>query len=213
MPRSESESASAALLAIAIVATSAACAPAKGPRRDVLAEGSPHPLVGQKAPPFATTAIDGAEMSLRPSGEAGAREPHVTVVHFFATWAESSKQTLPKLEQIWAKYHAGGLVVLAVSVDDVAAPLPDFVRTYGVKYPVAWDGAKSIVRQWLAREVPATFIVDAGGVVRAAFAGYDDGFESEVEIDVRILGSERDGDRRAQSRAHTRTLISALTRM
>ena len=192
-----SESSSAALLAIAALAVSAACAPARPPRRDVLAEGSPHPLVGQIAPLVATTALDGAEMSLRASGEAGEREPHVTVVHFFATWAESSKETLPKLEQIWAKYHAGGLVVLAVSVDDVAAPLPDFVRTYGVKFPVAWDGAKSIVRPWLARDVPATFIVDARGVVRAAFIGYDDGFESEIEIDVRILGSERGGDRPA----------------
>ena len=165
------------------------CGRAKTYLGDGLAQGAPHPLVGRAAPPLSAQALDGGEISLFP---ARPTESRVTIVHFWATWSDASKQTLPKLAQIWNKYRASGLDVLAVSIDDVAANVPDFARTYGVKYPVAWDGNKSVVRRWLAREVPATFVVDAHGVVRAAFLAYDDGFESEVEIDVRILTAERD---------------------
>jgi peroxiredoxin len=192
------------LSALSLSLAASACASAKTSRGDVLSQGSPHPLIGRPAPVFTTATLDGGEVSLHSARAEGRSDAHVTVVHFFATWAEASKETLPKLEQLWSKYHASGLEVIALSVDDIAAPVPDFVRTYGVKYPVAWDGGKALVRHWLAPEVPATFIIDARGVVRAAFLGYDDGFESEIEIDVRILTAERDADR---TRALTRALM------
>ena len=178
-------------LAMTLAAHALDCAHAPTYLADGIAQGAPHPLVGRAAPSLSIDALDGGAASLFPARSA---DPHVTIVHFWATWSEASKQTLPKLEQVWKKHRASGLDVLAVSVDDVSADVPDFARTYGVKYPVAWDGGKSVVRHWLVREVPATFVVDARGVVRAAFLAYDDGFESEVESDVRVLTAERDAD-------------------
>jgi len=161
----------------------AGCAHARPLEADGLAAGAPHPLVHQRAPSVSIVDIDGAILdSARLDGK-------VTVVHFFATWADASRATLPKLEELYERYHRQGVEIVALSVDDDGLAVSDFARTYGARFTVAWDQRKDVVRHWLVRHVPCSFVVDRHGVVRAAFVGAHDGFEVEIETDLKILAA------------------------
>jgi peroxiredoxin len=150
----------------------AACARAPDP------ELPQHELRGARAPHFALAAIDGRPVSLR------AHRGDVVVVAFFATWCEPCKKTLPALDALRAKYASRRVAVMGISVDDRPDGLADFAAAYGVTFPLAWDGGQEIVRPWFVRNLPAEFVVDRAGIVRAAFIGYAEGVEVEIERSV-----------------------------
>jgi peroxiredoxin len=163
MPRAE---------ALALVVLLAACARAADP------ELPQHELRGARAPHFALPALDDRPVSLR------AHRGDVVVVAFFATWCEPCKRTLPALEALRAKYASRRVAVLGISVDDAPDGLAEYAAAYGATFPIAWDAGQEVVRPWFVRNVPAEFVVDRGGIVRAAFIGYAEGVEVEIEREL-----------------------------
>ena len=141
-----------------------------------------HPLVGQKAPDFAITPMNekGRVALSKYSGK-------VAIVDFWATWCEPCKKSFPKLQELYVKYKASGLEMVAVSEDDENNGIKDFAETYGAKFPVGWDDGKSIAGKWQIPNMPSTFIVDKSGIVRFVHLGYRDGEEQEIEKEVKSL--------------------------
>ena len=172
-------------MAIAALATTAAsCARPRLSSPDGLALGAPHPLLQRRAPAITVSSGSAsAPLDAKYDGK-------VIVVHFWATWSEASRATLPKLEALYAKYKDRGVEIVALSVDDDKDAIDELVARTGVKFAVVWDERKEIVRHWLVKGVPASFVVDRRGVVRAAFLGYEDGVEVEIETDVKLLSAE-----------------------
>lgn len=165
----------------ALAMTAASCARPRLSSPDGLALGAPHPLLQRRAPAISGSA--GAPRDAKYDGK-------VIVVHFWATWSEASRATLPKLEALYAKYKDRGVEIVALSVDDDKEASDELVARTGVKFAVVWDERKEIVRHWLVKGVPASFVVDRRGVVRAAFLGYEDGVEVEIETDVKLLSAD-----------------------
>jgi peroxiredoxin len=157
---------------------------------DGLALGTLHPLLQQRAPDFTRAKVArGAEL------DAKAFDGKVTIVHFWAAWSDASRETLPKLQALHARYKDRGVAVVALSVDDERAPIDELVASNGLEFPVAWDENKAVAGAWLVRSVPSSFVIDRNGVVRAAFVRYDDGSLVEIETDVKILASAGDANR------------------
>jgi peroxiredoxin len=161
----------------------AACARTHATLPDSIVSAA-HPLLEKPAPPIAAPSIGGAKLDTR------SMVGSVVVVHFWATWSEGSRQMLPKLAALYAKYKGRGLEVVALSIDDDPARVSELAREVGVDFPLAWDDHKEIVRHWLVDKLPASFVVDRRGVVRAAFLGYEDGLEVEIESDIRLLAGD-----------------------
>ena len=137
-----------------------------------------HELRGAPAPQFALGSIDDRPVSLR------AHRGEVVLVAFFATWCEPCKKTMPALEALRAKYASRRLAVLGVSLDDDPQGLAEYAHAVGVTFPIAWDVGQEAVRPWYVRNLPAEFVVDRTGVVRAAFIGYAEGVEVEIEREL-----------------------------
>lgn len=137
-----------------------------------------HELSGAVAPDLEADGIDGGRISLH------ALRGQIAVVAFWATWAPACRDALPALERLYTKYHARGLEVIGVSEDDAMAGVPEFVHATGVTFPVAWDDGRTRVADWYARQIPAVFVVDRRGVVRAAFRGWRDGADVEIEREL-----------------------------
>src|ERR1700691_4859299 len=69
-----------------------------------------HPLLGSPAPDFAAASVNG-------KGRAAvkASSGKVLIVDFWATWCEPCKKSFPKLEDLYVKFKASGMDLIAVS--------------------------------------------------------------------------------------------------
>jgi peroxiredoxin len=141
-----------------------------------------HPLVGSPAPDFAAASVNG-------KGRAAvkASSGKVLIVDFWATWCEPCKKSFPKLQDLYVKFKASGMDLIAVSEDDENTGITDFGTTFGAKFPLVWDDGKAIAGKWQPKAMPSTFIVDKKGIVRFAHLGYHDGEEAEIEKEVKSL--------------------------
>ena len=125
--------------------------------------------------------------SITTSGKAELVPGKVTIVDFWATWCEPCKKSFPKLQELYVKYKASGLEIVAISVDDEKGGLSAFANAHGAKFPIGWDEGKKIADKWKPEAMPSTFIVDKNGVIRHVHKGYHDGEESEIEKEIKAL--------------------------
>lgn len=139
-------------------------------------------LINSPAPDFAANSVNG-------KGRAAVKASNgkVLIVDFWATWCEPCKKSFPKLQELFVKYKASGMDLIAVSEDDENSGIPDFGNTFGAKFPLVWDDGKAIAAKWKPGSMPSTFIVDKKGIVRFVHSGYHDGEEAEIEKEVKSL--------------------------
>jgi cytochrome c biogenesis protein CcmG/thiol:disulfide interchange protein DsbE len=142
-------------------------------------------LVGNPAPDFSVKAVANGSGTLSLKSMRG----KVVLVDFWGTFCEPCKKSFPKLQDLNTKYSSSGLRIVGVSEDesDDKDKIPGFGDTYGAKFPLAWDGDKSIAKHYKPETMPSSFIIDKKGVVRYAHVGYHDGEEVEVEKEIKEL--------------------------
>jgi peroxiredoxin len=144
--------------------------------------GGAHPLIGSPAPEFAA-----ASLNTKGKASVKASSGKVLIVDFWATWCEPCKKSFPKLQDLYTKFKASGMDLIAVSEDDENNGITDFGNNFGAKFPLVWDDGKAIAGKWQPKSMPSTFIVDKKGVVRFVHLGYHDGEEAEIEKEVKSL--------------------------
>lgn len=115
--------------------------------------------VGEPAPAFRVTAIDGQEIS------SSAMAGKVLVVNFFATWCEPCRQEAGDLEALWDEYQARDVLFIAIAYKDVDAKVREFVQQAGISFPVA-NSNENIGRRFGITGVPETFVIGPDGVLR-----------------------------------------------
>jgi peroxiredoxin len=135
---------------------------------------------GDKASNFNLDSMNGA-------GKLTVAPGKVTIVDFWATWCEPCKKSFPKYQELYVKYKASGLEIVAVSVDDDKGEIPNFAKTHGAKFPVGWDDGHKIAEKWKPAGMPSAYIVDKTGTVKFVHKGYHDGEENEIEKEIKGL--------------------------
>lgn len=138
------------------------------------------PKIGEVASTFSLTSVNGGDAMAIEKGK-------VTIVDFWATWCEPCKKSFPKYQELYVKYKASGLEILAISVDDENKEVPDFIKTYGAKFPVGWDEAHRIADCFKPTTMPSAYVIDKDGVVKFVHNGYRDGEEKELEKEIKSL--------------------------
>lgn len=119
------------------------------------------PAVGQPAPGLIVQQLDGHEFDLaRLRGK-------VVLVNFWATWCSPCRVEMPTLNAFYRRYHARGLDLLGLSIDEA----PDAGRVRQVmrqfSYPGALASAARVNGFGEPIAVPVTYVIDARGVIRA----------------------------------------------
>ena len=153
--------------------------------------------IGERPPPFSVASLTtGGKVSV-PAGQ-------VTLVFFWATWNEPCKKSFPKLQELYAKYHARGFEIAALSVDDESEGcaetngwgdtclrrgniVADAAKSWNAKFPVGWDSGHVIASVWRPAHMPTFYILDRSGIVRHVHGGWHDGEEATVDAEVLAL--------------------------
>ncbi len=118
------------------------------------------PEIGKLAPDFTLNGLDGQEVSLR-----GFRGRPV-LLNFWATWCGPCQMEMPLLQAVHEKWAGTGLVLLAVNLQEDPVSVREFVESAGYTFPVLLSPGNDVSLAYNIRGIPATFFVDADGVIR-----------------------------------------------
>jgi thiol-disulfide isomerase/thioredoxin len=121
------------------------------------------------APPFAVTTLDGQHITM--DSLAG----KVVLIDFWATWCGPCRNALPHMRQIAKKFEGQPLVVLSISLDkdSDSDKWKSFVKDNGMTWLQYRDGGFNgeIAKLFVVRAIPATFSIDADGVLEDQHIG------------------------------------------
>ena len=134
----------------------------------IAAAAQDSPLVvwtGGPTPPLALKDVDG-----RPHDLTDYRGK-VAVVNFWATWCAPCRDELPSLERLRDAMRGRPVEVLAVNVGEGEARVKRFLGEVPLRLPVLLDRDGEVQRAWKVRGLPATFLLDQGGLIRYWYLG------------------------------------------
>jgi peroxiredoxin len=127
----------------------------------------PQAIEGRAAPDFVLESTEGAIVRL--SELQGAP----VVVTFFATWCPDCRAQMPAVSD-FAAQHGAAVRVLGIDLQESADRVGSFGSDFGVTFPLLLDHG-DVASTWRVggREepLPATFVIDARGIVRTVIAG------------------------------------------
>jgi peroxiredoxin len=161
-------------------------------RHVALASGFGVAVIAQAAPPLGTAAPDFALRDM--SGENHRLSEHVgevVLVNFWASWSGPSRQEMPALDDLYAKYQRAGLVLLGVNLDDNTDRALAMAKAMKVSYPLLLDAQKSAARSYQVSAMPLTVLIDRSGVVRYSAESYQPGDEKRYADELRKLLNEQ----------------------
>lgn len=120
---------------------------------------------GQPAPDFTLSASDGTTYRL---SELRGRP---VMINFWATWCGPCKEEMPAIDEAYQAYKGSGFIVLAVNVEESAAPVDRYVSKLKLTFPVLLDPSGSVSARYRVRSLPTTVFVRPDGIIDGMRAG------------------------------------------
>jgi thiol-disulfide isomerase/thioredoxin len=92
----------------------------------------------------------------------------VVLVDYWATTCDPWKNELPKLKELYTKYHGKGFEIIGISLDTEKTAVARFVQTSAIPWPVIFESGaldSPPALQYGILALPTQFLVDAQGKV------------------------------------------------
>ncbi len=131
-----------------------------------------------KVPSFTVESIDGGSYNL--ADDLGRC---VILLEFWGTCCKTNLSRMSYLEDLHKTYHAKGLKVLAVNVDDVSAlsRVKPSIRKYGYTFPILLDPTQEVLQKFSPAKVkPCSVIIGRNEEVVTILLGYKPGNETII---------------------------------
>lgn len=122
--------------------------------------------IGTAVPQATISGIDGAPVRI-PESFRG----KLVVLHFWQIGCSSCKLEMPAMDALYQQYRKKGLEILAVNVGQKKEAVRSFAAELGVSYPILIDPEEKGSRLLGVTDVPRTYVIDRGGIVRYRILG------------------------------------------
>lgn len=128
---------------------------------------SPSPREGFFAPDFTLDTLQGGQVRL--SDLRG----KIVVINFWASWCLPCRAETPALQNSYERYKDSGVVILGVNLTDQDSlnDVKDFVRQFGLTYPILLDRDGSTSLRYRIQGLPSTYFLNRAGVIRTVVVG------------------------------------------
>jgi len=139
------------VLAVIVAAGVAACE-----------SGPPGPRVGKPAPEYVAFTLQGDSVAL------GSLRGKVVLLNMWATWCAPCRHETPFLQSLYEQRKDEGLEIVGVSMDngEARSQVEEFVREFGVRYPILLDPQMRGMDSYRVLGLPASFLIDRDGILR-----------------------------------------------
>ncbi len=133
------------------------------------------PLVGQMAPDFTLTLLDGTRFSLADA------QGQVIVLNFWASWCPPCKDELPALQAVWEAYQPNeassnadkhnNVRFIGIAYQEKRDNVADTMETFGITYPIGLDPQEHVAERYGITGIPETFIIAPDGRIAYVHIG------------------------------------------
>lgn len=120
--------------------------------------------IGQTAPEFSLTTLDGESFSL------AALQGKPVVLNFWATWCGPCRRELPAL-QASAERYSDNVTIVGVDQAEDADIVQRYVDELGLTFPIPMDTDGKVGEAYRVRGLPTTYFIDSEGVIQRIWAG------------------------------------------
>jgi peroxiredoxin len=90
----------------------------------------------------------------------------VVLVNFWATWCPPCRKEMPDLERLYQEFKAQGLLILAISDEDISKVKP-FIAEHHTTYPILLDPGRKVHELFQVEGIPKSFVYDRDGKLAA----------------------------------------------
>lgn len=122
---------------------------------------------GQYAPSFSLKDIYGKQHTLEQY------RGRLVLLHFWSTWCMSCYDEMYELKKLSAKFSDKAFTILAVSIDDSAAPVRSYQKRHKIPFPVLLDSAKHVQALYYASGIPSSVFIGPQGELLYLRTGTD----------------------------------------
>jgi peroxiredoxin len=123
------------------------------------------PTVGAAAIGFDLKTLEGKAVGL------GTFRGKPLVMNFFASWCDPCRDEMPLVNELGSKASKDGYNVLGIAVEDGRAAVTEYAKEANLVFPIALDLNGTVKRSYRIFGPPATFFIDAQGVIREVVIG------------------------------------------
>lgn len=141
--------------------------------------------VGMEAPLFNVVDFRGTPVDL------SKYKGNITILNFWATWADTCLQEFPKFKQLYSKFKNKGVQFIGISLDDDIEDLRGFAKQETVEWPQIFDGKRwkgMLPSLYNIQMIPTIIVLDRENKVR--YIGSE--AESVTQIVTALLSESKD---------------------
>ena len=119
---------------------------------------------GNKIEDFSLATPDGKEQSVMDI----VKQNKVTILDFWASWCGPCRQEMPNMVSLYAQYHAKGLEIIGISLDEEREAWLKSIKDLNISWPQisdlkGWNSSAAV--QFNVRAIPQIIILDEKGVI------------------------------------------------
>lgn len=114
----------------------------------------------------------------------------VVLINFWASWCGTCREEMPEIVKTWQDYKDRGFTALGVNYGEDRGEVDQFVRQYGINFPIYLDPGKKVAGQYGVISMPTSFLVSKQGAVVKLIPGQIDFKELTKEIERLLSESE-----------------------
>ncbi len=96
------------------------------------------------------------------------------ILNFWATWCPPCRLEMPDMEKFYKKQKSKGIEILAVNLtktEKKRTDVPDFIKAYGITFPVLLDEETEVAQMYQVSSIPTSYLIDSDGVIREKLVG------------------------------------------